>query len=144
MRTDANTYSSYSREYSSDQTSALKLINPPPPGPANPTPSPSLPPAHHPRYFSYIISQLNLDFTFINRRGATRWRVCTWYLNSGRYEPAVLYRVCTGSCENWYFSLKDSDYKIQKNEKKKKKKKKHSEIKQFGNNNNSVPKSKSI
>ena len=56
-------------------------------------------------------------------------------------------RVCRGgSCEkNWYFSLKDSggggisEIKIQK---KKKKKKEHSEIKQFGNNNNSVPKSK--
>ena len=47
--------------------------------------------------------------------------------------------------KNWYFSLKDtegggiSEIKIQK-----KKKKQHSEIKQFGNNNNSVPKSKSI
>ena len=65
--------------------------------------------------------------------------------------------VCRGgSCENWYFSLKDSEYKIQKKkkkdseykiQKKKKKNKKkteHSEIKQFGNNNYSVPKSKSI
>ena len=126
MRTDANTYSfSYSREYSSDQTSALKLISfplprlPPPPRKPNPFPL-TPPPAHHPRYFSYIILQLNLDFTFINRRGATRWRVCTWYLNSGRYEPAVLYRVCTGSCENWYISLKDSEYKIQKKTNKKK------------------------
>ena len=44
--------------------------------------------------------------------------------------------------KNWYFSLKDSegggisDIKIRKKE--------HSEIKQFGNNNNSVPKSKII
>ena len=74
MRTDANTYSfSYSREYSIHQTSALKLISPPP----QTQPLPRHHPAHHPRYFSYIISQLNLDFTFINRRGATRWRVCT-------------------------------------------------------------------
>ena len=49
--------------------------------------------------------------------------------------------------KNWYFSLKDSEgggileIQIQK---KKKKKTEHSEIKQFGNNNNSVPKSKSI
>ena len=51
--------------------------------------------------------------------------------------------------KNWYFSLKDSEYKIQKKKNKKKNKKKtkkteHSEIKQFGNNNNSVPKSQSI
>ena len=43
--------------------------------------------------------------------------------------------------KNWYFSLKDSEYKIKK---KNKKKTEHSEIKQFGNNNNSVPKSMSI
>ena len=49
--------------------------------------------------------------------------------------------------KNWYFSLKDSEgggiseIKIQN---KKQKKTEHSEIKQFGNNNNSVPKSKSI
>ena len=55
--------------------------------------------------------------------------------------------VVGGRVKNWYFSLKDSEgggiseIKIQK-KKKKKKKKKHSEIKQFGNNNNSVPKSK--
>ena len=48
--------------------------------------------------------------------------------------------------KNWYFSLKDSEgggiseIKIQK----KNKKTEHSEIKQYGNNNNSVPKSKSI
>ena len=48
--------------------------------------------------------------------------------------------------KNWYFSLKDSEgggvseIKIQK----KNKKTEHSEIKQFRNNNNSVPKSKSI
>ena len=52
--------------------------------------------------------------------------------------------VVGGRVKNWYFSLKDSDgggiseIKIQK----KKEKKEHSEIKQFGNNNNSVPKSK--
>ena len=53
--------------------------------------------------------------------------------------------------KNWYFSLKDnegggiSEIKIQKKTKKKSKKKtEHSEIKQFGNNNNSVSKSKSI
>ena len=51
--------------------------------------------------------------------------------------------------KNWYFSLKDSEggviseIKIQKR-KKNNKKTEHSEIKQFGNNNNSVPKSKSI
>ena len=50
--------------------------------------------------------------------------------------------VVGGRVKNWYFSLKDSEgggiseIKIQK------KKKEHSEIKQFGNNNNSVPKSK--
>ena len=51
--------------------------------------------------------------------------------------------VCRGGrVKNWYFSLKDSEgggiseIIIQKKE--------HSEIKQFGNNNNSVPKSKSI
>ena len=50
--------------------------------------------------------------------------------------------------KKWYFSLKDSEgegiseIQIQKN--KNKKKTGHSEIKQFGNNNNSVPKSKSI
>ena len=49
--------------------------------------------------------------------------------------------------KNWYFSLKDSEgegiseIQIQK---KKQKKTEHSEIKQFGNNNNPVPKSKSI
>ena len=54
-----------------------------------------------------------------------------------------------GRVKNWYFSLKDSEgggiseIKIQK-KKKKKKTIEHSEIKQFGNNNNSVPKSKSI
>ena len=55
-------------------------------------------------------------------------------------------RVCRGgSCEKLVFQLKDSEgggiseIKIPK---KKKKKKEHSEIKQFGNNNNSVPKSK--
>ena len=48
--------------------------------------------------------------------------------------------------KNWYFSLKDSEgggiseIKIQK----KNQSIQHSEIKQFGNNNNSVPKSKSI
>ena len=36
-------------------------------------------------------------------------------------------RVCR--VKNWYFSLKDSEYKIQK--KKKKKKPEHSEIKQY-------------
>ena len=49
--------------------------------------------------------------------------------------------------KNWYFSLKDSEYKIPKKKiiiKKKQKKTEHSEIKQFGNNNNSVPKSMSI
>ena len=58
--------------------------------------------------------------------------------------------VCRGGhVKNWYFSLKDSkgggisEIKIQ-NTKKKQKKPKHSEIKLFGNNNNSVPKSKSI
>ena len=76
---------------------------------------------------------------------------------TGRYEPAVLYRVCKcvyvvggggGRVKNWYFSLKDSEgggiseIKIQK--KNKKKKTEHSEIKQYGNNNNSVPKSTSI
>ena len=55
-----------------------------------------------------------------------------------------------GRVKNWYFSLKDSEgggiseIKIQKKKKKKKKTTEHSEIKQFGNNNNSVPKSKSI
>ena len=51
--------------------------------------------------------------------------------------------------KNWYFSLKDSEgggiseiKKQNKNKKKNKKKTEHSEIKQFGNNNNSVPKSK--
>ena len=48
--------------------------------------------------------------------------------------------------KNWYFSLKDSEgegiSEIQI--KKKTRKTEHSEIKQFGNNNNSVPKSKSI
>ena len=39
--------------------------------------------------------------------------------------------------KNWYFSLNDSECNIQKITE-------HSEIKQFGNNNNSVPKSKSI
>ena len=104
MRTDANSYSfSYSREYSIDQTSALKLISflspPPPPPPAiNPTPSPS--PRPPSQYFSYIISQLNLDFTFINRRGATRWRVCTWYLNWKVWTRSTVQglkmRVCRG------------------------------------------------
>ena len=52
-------------------------------------------------------------------------------------------RVCRGGrVKNWYFSLKDSEYKIKR--KKNNKKTEHSEIKQFGNNNNSVPKSKSI
>ena len=52
--------------------------------------------------------------------------------------------------KNWYFSLKDSEgggiseIQIQKKKKKNNKKTEHSEIKQFGNNNNSVPKSKSI
>ena len=52
-----------------------------------------------------------------------------------------------GRVKNWYFSLKDSEgggiseIKILK---KKTKKTEHSEIEQFGNNNNSVPKSKSI
>ena len=77
--------------------------------------------------------------------------------------------VVGGRVKNWYFSLKDSEggsiseIQIQKKKKKKKKKKKrrreylrdsntkkkkkkkkteHLEIKQFGNNNNSVPKSK--
>ena len=51
--------------------------------------------------------------------------------------------VVGGRVKNWYFSLKDSEgggiseIKIQK---KNKKKTEHSEIKQFGNNNNSVPK----
>ena len=51
--------------------------------------------------------------------------------------------------KNWYFSLKDSEgggiseIQIQK-KKQKNKYTEHSEIKQFGNNNNSVPKSKSI
>ena len=57
-----------------------------------------------------------------------------------------------GRVKKWYFSLKDSEgggiseIKIQNTKKKNKKKKKteRSEIKQFGNNNNSVPKSKSI
>ena len=50
--------------------------------------------------------------------------------------------------KNWYFSLKDSEgggiSEIQIKKKKKKKTTEHSEIKQFGNNNNSVPRYKSI
>ena len=52
-----------------------------------------------------------------------------------------------GCVKNWYFSLKDSEGGVSqrlKYKKKKKKKTEHSEIKQFGYNNNSVPKSKSI
>ena len=52
--------------------------------------------------------------------------------------------VVGGRVKNWYFSLKGSEWggisEIKKQNKKKKKE--HSEIKQFGNNNNSVPKSK--
>ena len=56
-------------------------------------------------------------------------------------------RVCRGGRVKIGISaLKTANikYKKQKKKKKKKKKKEHSEIKQFGNNNNSVPKSKSI
>ena len=64
-------------------------------------------------------------------------------------------RVCVsvswGSCEkNGISALKTAKegvsqrLKYKKKKKKKKKKTEHSEIKQFGNNNNSVPKSKSI
>ena len=47
-----------------------------------------------------------------------------------------------GRVKNWYFSLNDSEGGV--SQRSKYKKTEHSEIKQFGNNNNSVPKSKSI
>ena len=49
-----------------------------------------------------------------------------------------------GRVKNWYFSFKDSEGGGISEIKKKKKITEHSEIKQFGNNNNPVPKSKSI
>ena len=48
-----------------------------------------------------------------------------------------------GRVKNWYFSFKDSEGGGISEIKIKKKITEHSEIKQFGNNNNSVPKSKS-
>ena len=108
MRTDANIYSfSYSREYSIDQTSALKLISFLPLPPQTQPLPPPLPPAHHPRYFSYTISQLNLDFTFINRRGATSVASVYWKVWTRSTVQGLKIRVCRGGrVKNWYFTTK--------------------------------------
>ena len=120
-------------QHRSDERTKINQFSLPPPRKPNPFPSP--PPAHHPRYFSYIISQLNLDFTFINRRGATRWRVCTWYLNWKVWTRSTVQGLKMRMCvvgdrvKNWYFSLKDSEgggiseIQIQKKKKQKKNKK---------------------